>query len=124
MDKHKPDVQMNDILSFTLSSEEKVKSDEEEEGEVLVFRSLVRRGRARVDSFPPVANMGTHSVSTKKRMRTAPQRTTTNTKNSPQSGRESFETAAMVIDTEVDADADGDGNDGNLSEDDLRAFPI
>ena len=103
-----------------------MESDNEEEGEVLVFRSLVRRGRARVYSFPPVANMGTHSVSTKKRMRTAPQRTTTNAKNSPQNGRESFETAAMVIDTEVDADADadGDGEYGSLSEDFLRAFPI
>ena len=98
-----------------------MESDNEEEGEVLVFRSLVRRGRARVYSFPPVANMGTHSVSTKKRMRTAPQRTTTNAKNSPQSGRESFETAAMVVDTDTDADADEDGDDGDgdLSDDDL-----
>ena len=35
MDKHNPDVQMNDILSLTLLSEEKMESDEEEEGEVL-----------------------------------------------------------------------------------------
>ena len=43
---------MNDILSLTLLSEEKMESDEEEEGEVLVFRSPVRRGRSKVFSFP------------------------------------------------------------------------
>ena len=68
------------------------------------------------------------SVRTKKIMTTAPKRTTTNTKRSPQSGRESFETAAMAIDTEVDIDTDGDedGDKDNddLSEDDLSAFPI
>ena len=53
MDKHNPDVQMNDILSLTLLSEEKMESDEEEEGEVLVFRSPVRRGRSKVFSSPP-----------------------------------------------------------------------
>ena len=90
MDKHNPDVQMNDILSLTLLSEEKMESDEEEEGEVLVFRSPVRRGREKVDSSSPVANMRTRSVSTKKRMRTASKRTTTNAKSSPQSERESF----------------------------------
>ena len=67
-----------------------MKSDEEEEGEVLVFRSPVRRGRAKVDSSPPVANMRTRSVGTKKITRTAPKRTTTNEKSSPQIGRESF----------------------------------
>ena len=92
MDKNTPDVQMNDMLSFTLLSEERMESDKEEEGGVLVFRSPVRRGRSNVDSSPPVANMRTRSsVSTKKRMRTAPKRSTTNTKGSPQSGRESFE---------------------------------
>ena len=31
----------------------------------------------------------------------------------------------MVVDTEVDADdGDGDGDDGDLSEDDLSAFPV
>ena len=32
----------------------------------------------------------------------------------------------MVIDTEVDVgtDRDGDGDDGDLSEDDLSAFPV
>ena len=54
-------------------------------------------------------------------MRTAPKITTTNAKSSPQSGRESFETAAMVVDTDTDADADEDGDDGDgdLSDDDL-----
>ena len=67
-----------------------------------------------------------NSVSTKKRMTTALKRATTNEKSSHQSGRESFETAAMVIDTEadIDTDGDGDGGDGDLSEDDLSAFPI
>ena len=88
MDKHKPDVQMNDILSFQLLSEERMESNEEEEGEVLVFRSPVRRGRSMVDSSSPVGNIRTRSsVSTKKRMRTAPKRSATNTKGSPQSGR-------------------------------------
>ena len=92
MDKHTPDMQMNDILSFTLLSEERMESDKEEEGEVLVFKSPVRRGRSKVVSSPPVANMRTRSrVSTKKRMKTAPKRSTTNKKGSPQSGRESFE---------------------------------
>ena len=61
------------------------------------------------------------SVSAKKRMRTALKRNTTNTKGSPQSGRQKFETAAMVIDTEVDADADGDRDgdgDGDGDRDD------
>ena len=63
------------------------------------------------------------SISAKKRMRTAPKtRSTTNTKGSPQSGREIFETAAMVINTE--ADEDGDGDDDDLSEDELSAIPI
>ena len=127
INKHKPDVQMNGILSFTLLIEEKMESDEEEGGEVLGFRSPVRRRRSKVDSSPPVANMRTRSnVSTKKRMRTAPKRTTSNAKSSPQSGRESFETAALVIDTEAHADGDGDrdGDDGDLSEDDISAFPI
>ena len=134
MVKHKPVVQMNDILSFTLLSEEDMESDEEKEGEVLLFRSPVRRGRAKVDSSSPVANMRTRSVSTKKRMRSAPKRTTNNAKSITQSGRESFETVAMVIDTEADVDTDvdtygdgdgdGDGDDGDLSEDDISAFPI
>ena len=125
MDKHKPDVQMNDILSFTLLSEERMESDEEEEGEVLVFRSPVRRERSKVDSSPAVGNIRTRSsVSTRKRMKTAQKRSATNTKGSPQSGRESFETAAMVIDTDVDSDADRDGDDGDLSEDDFSAFPV
>ena len=63
--------------------------------------------------------MRTRSVSTKKRMRTASKRTTTNAKSSPQSGRESFERAAMVVDTDADADGDGDDGDGDLSDDDL-----
>ena len=50
MDKHKPNVQMNNILSFTFLSEEKMESDEEEEGDIIVFRSSVKRGRAKVDS--------------------------------------------------------------------------
>ena len=100
VDKHNPDVQMNDILSLQLLSEERMESDEEKEGEVLVFRSPVRRGRSKVDSAPPVGNIRTRSsASTKKRMRTTPKRSATNTKSSPQSGREIFETAAMVIDT-------------------------
>ena len=105
-----------------------MESDNEEEGEVLVFRSPVRRGGAKVDSSPPVANMRTRSVNTKKRMRTASNRTTTNVKSSPQSGRNFFETTAMVIDTaahaDADGDGDGDGDDGDLSEDDLSAFPV
>ena len=124
MDKYKLDVQINDILSFTLLSEEKMESGEEEEGTVLVFRSPVRRRRANADSSPPVANIRTRSVSAKKITRTAPKSTTTNAKSSPQSGRESFQTATMVIDTEVDADADRDGDDGDLSEDYISAFPI
>ena len=125
VDKHNPDVQMNDILSLQLLSEERIESDEEEKGEVLVFKSPVRRGRSKVDSAPPVGNIRTRSsVSTKKRMRTTTKRSATNTKGSPQSGRESFETAAMVINTEVDADGDGDGDDGDLSEDDLSVFPV
>ena len=97
---------MNDILSFTLLSEEKMESDEEEKGYIIVFRSLVRRGRAKVDSAPPIPMMRTRSNSTKKRMRTAIPKSTTATAatSSPQSGRESFETAAMVVDTDVDAD--------------------
>jgi len=126
MNKHKLDVQINDILSFTLLSEEKIESDEEEDGEVLVLRSPVRRGRAKVDSSSPVANMRTRSVSARKIMRTAPKMTTTNAKSSPQSGRESFQTADMVIDTEADADADAeaDGDDDDLSGAYLSAFPI
>ena len=65
-------------------------------------------------------------------MRSAPKRTTNNAKSITQSGRESFETVAMVIDTEADVDTDvdtygdgdGDGDDGDLSEDDISAFPI
>ena len=117
MDKHNLDVQMNDILSFQLLSEERMESDEEEKGEVMVIRSPVRRGRSKVDSAPPVGNIRTRSsVSTKKRLRTTPKRIATNKQGSPQSGQESFETAAMVIDTEVDADedGDGDGDDGDL----------
>ena len=70
------------------------------------------------------------SVSAKKRMRTAPKRSTTNTKGSSQSRRESFETAAIVIDTEADKDADvdedgdGDGDDDDLLKDELSAIPI
>ena len=127
MDKHNPDVQMNDILSLTLLSEEKMESDEKEESEVLVFRSPVRRGRSKVFSSPTEKMRTRSSISAKKRMRTAPKRSTTNIKGSPQSGRESFETAAMVIDTEVDADdgdGDGDGDDGDLSEDDADAISI
>ena len=90
-----------------------------------MFKSPVRRGRSKVDSSSPVGNIRTRcSVSIKKRMKTTPERSTTNTKGSPQSGRESFETAATIIDTEVDADEDGDGDDGDLSEDDLSAFPV
>ena len=37
MVKHKPGMQMNDILSFTLLSEEDMESDEEKEGEVLLL---------------------------------------------------------------------------------------
>ena len=82
---------MNDILSFKLLSEEEMESDEEEEGGVPVFRSPVRRGRSKVDSSPSIAKMKTRSiVNTKKRTRTAPKRTTTNAKSSPQNGRESF----------------------------------
>ena len=66
VDKHKPDVQTNDILSFELLSEERMESDEEEEGEVMVFRSPVRRERSKVGSVPPVGNIRTRSsVSTK-----------------------------------------------------------
>ena len=91
MNKHKSDVQMNSILSFTLLSEEEMESDEEEEGGVPVFRSPVRRGRSKVDSSPSISKMKTRSiVNTKKRTRTAPKRTTTNAKSSPQNGRESF----------------------------------
>ena len=50
MVKHKPVVQMNDILSFKLQREEKMESDKEEEGDIIVFRSSVKRGRAKVDS--------------------------------------------------------------------------
>ena len=50
MDNHIPDVSMNDFLSLKLLSEEKMESDEEEEGEILVFRSPVRRGRSKVFS--------------------------------------------------------------------------
>ena len=35
MEKHKPDVQMNDTLSLTLLNEEKMESDEEEEGDII-----------------------------------------------------------------------------------------
>jgi len=38
VDKHKPDVQMNDILSFQLLSEERMESDEVGEGELMVIR--------------------------------------------------------------------------------------
>ena len=79
MDKNKSDVQMNDMLSFTLLSEERMESDEVEEGEVLVFRSPVRKGRSKVDSFTLVGNIRTRSsVSTMNRMRTAPKRSATN----------------------------------------------
>ena len=123
VDKHKPDVQMNDILSFQLLSEERMEPEEEEEGEVLVFRSPVRRGRSKVDISSPVGNIRTRSsVIAKKRMKTTPKRSATNTTGSPQSVRESFETAVMVIDTEIDVD--GDGDDDELSEDDLSAFPV
>ena len=106
MDKHRPDVQMNDILSFILLSEEKMKSDEKEEDDIIVFRSPIRRGRSKVDSSPPFPMMINFSNSTKKRMRTAiPKHTTaTAAKSSPQSGRKSFETAAMIVDPDVDAD--------------------
>ena len=88
MDKNKQDVQINDILSFKLLSEERMELDRKEEGEVLVFRSPVRRGRSKVDSYPPVCNIRTHSsVSTKKRIKTAPKSSATNTKLSPQSVR-------------------------------------
>ena len=122
MDKYKPDVQMNDILSFTLLSEEMMEFDEEGKGYIIVFRSLVRRGRAKVDSAPPIPMMRTRSNSTKKRMRTAIPKSTTSTAatSSPQSGRKGFETAAMVVDTNVDAD--GDDDDGDLSDDGLSVF--
>ena len=35
MEKHRPDVQMNDTLSLTLLNEEKMESDEEEEGDII-----------------------------------------------------------------------------------------
>ena len=106
MDKHRPDVQMNDILSFILLSEEKMESDEKEEDDIIVFRSPIRRGRSKVDSFPPFPMMINFSNSIKKGMRTAIPKNTTATaaKSSPQSGRESFETAAMIVDPDVDAD--------------------
>ena len=124
MDKQKPDVQINDILSLTSLtslSKEKIESDKEEEGDIIVFRSPVRRGRVKVDSAPPIPMMRTLSNSTKKRMRTIIPKSTTATaaKSSSQSGRESFETAAMVVDTDADADGDGDDGDGDLSDDDL-----
>ena len=62
---------MNDILLFTLLSEEKMEYDEEEEGEVLVFRSQVRRGGSKFDSIPPIPQIRNRSNSTKKRMKTA-----------------------------------------------------
>ena len=59
--------------------------------------------------------MRTRSTSTKKRMRTATPKSTTETaaKSNPQSRRKFFETAAMVV--EIYADRD----DGVLSDDDL-----
>ena len=70
MDKQKPDVQINDILSLKSLSEEKIESDKEGEGDIIVFKSPIRRGRAKDDSDPPVPLMRTRSTSTKKRMRT------------------------------------------------------
>ena len=115
MDKQKPDVQINDILSLTSLSEEKIESDKEGEGDIIVFRSPIRRGGAKVDSAPPVPLMRTRSTSTKKRMKTVTSKNTTVTaaKRSPQSEREGFETAAMVVETNVD------GDDGALSDDDI-----
>ena len=116
MDKHKLDVQMNNILSFILLSEQKIESDEEEEGGFIVFRSPIRRGSEKVDSAPHMPMMITRSTSTKKRIRTATPKGTTATaaKSDPQSERESFETAVMVVETDVDGD-DGDLSNDNLS---------
>ena len=94
-----------------------MESDKEEEGDIIVFRSPVRRGRVKVDSAPPIPMMRTLSNSTKKRMRTIIPKSTTATaaKSSPQSGRESFEIVAIVVDTDTDVD----GDDDDLSDDDL-----
>ena len=92
-----------------------MKSNEEEEGNIIVFRSPIRRGRAKVNSVYLVLLMRTRSTSTKKRMRTTTPKSATATaaKSSPQSGRAIFETADMVVET------DADENEGTLSDDDL-----
>ena len=65
--------------------------------------------------------MRTCSNSTKRIMRIVFPKSTTATaaKSSPQSGRERFETAAIVVDPDADSDSDVDGDDGDLTQDDL-----
>ena len=64
----------------------------------------------KVDSTTPA--VGTRSTSTKKRMRTTTTKNST-ARSSPQSGRESFETTAVAVET------DADGGDDDLSDDDI-----
>ena len=106
MKRHKTDVQINDILSLILLSEDKIESDEEEEGDIIVFRSPTRRGRAKVDGNPPVPLIRTRVIITRKRMRTSTSKSTpvTVVQSSPQSGRERSKIATM----EVEADAERD----------------
>ena len=76
-----------------------------------MFKSPRRRVRTKVDIGAPAER--TRSNSIKKRTRTSTTRRSI-VKSSPQSGQENFETAAIVVEADVDRKYIG-----NLTDDDL-----